>query len=820
MVDKIWPIDKLSIVFNNYILLGASAILFFIALQKGGWVSIKTLPLSSLPVTVRDSSGHSHTEDFSRKFGDVLSSMLMRELGATFKDTDGYSLSVVHGCKVEFLEFCSFLASSDKRTIRSLSELTPPLLNDFVEHLKRVSPSKQENGKTTHRWFRRWGTFRSRLAGIIAKEKFPYVQNQQTNATDGHTPYAMGMLIEALQAEIDRIRNKLHVENDGTVNLKWFAAAKRGRVLRLDQIDACTPGKTSALTNDQLDELEKAIFEPDGRSHKQLAKDIGMSGSWLYAVKRDWITKGRLNGRPKAKFNEDDIDLTIDDIIATFSFYLPDWPMVGGMRTVGISYRVYKSKCGVLHNVYKSKEEAESAAKEIGGEFAAVSRDGRIDYSVLNPAERIMVYSAMSKDAHTFIVKKLAELMPGGTNFLRDEYLPTSYDWTVVFLYWLTLTGWNVEAIRSINRLDVLRQIKNGGPNELLSKQHATFSVEIEQEDDDAPTITGEKRRSQPKGRPKLYTHVSDRGEQYGLFRVLQDYCMLTEPFVKYLDGDDVNRILFGFSMASQVSLSILTRSINVRSTKRKTSFPSKNLSYLHNIDVFLKKNKIYEDVDHVIRVMNTTPMQLRVTYFTTLRSMNVPITLLVFLAGHNSEDTHLIHYSSGKHGTKILKERSRKQLNVIADKAFTGSLTPYTQAKKQRSNSTIQIFTHRSHPFMFCTDPYAPTWPDFDEYLKAGADGVTKKACDYFEMCLLCDKCQVTEDTLPYLVRWLGDLHEWRRTKGGGNFPYFMYRRFQAIREVFDLCEADDLWAAKLRKAETIAESDEFDAPPIWRGI
>lgn len=808
-------------VYKTYHVSGCFINLIFNRLAGGHLVSIEPLPLSALPVTVRDSVGHLHTEDFSQKFGAALSSKLIRELGAVFKRTHGYSPAIVHGCKVEFREFCSFLAASpDKRTVRSLSDLDPPLLNEFIDHLKRVAPSKHENGKTTHRWYRRWGNFRSRMAGVIAKEKFPYVAKQQMVPTDGHTPYAMGMLLDALQREIDRIRNKLHVGDDGTVSLKWFAAAKRGRVLTLDQINSFAPGRTSILTSEQLDELEKAIFEPDGRSHNQLAQDMSLSVSRLYQVKQVWRSKGRLNGRPKAKFNEDNIDLTIDDIIATISFYLPDWPIVGGLGASGISYRVYKSKCGILHNVFKLEKEAYSAAKAIGGVLVAFSRDGSNDYSGLNPAERLMFYSTMRSDNSIFIVKKLTKLMPGGPNFLRDEYLPTSYDWTVVFLYWLVLTGWNVEAIRSTNRLDVLRQIKKSGPNELLSKQHATFSVEIEQVDDEAATITGEKRRSQPVGKPKLYTHVSDRGEPYGLFRVLEDYYKLTEPFVKHLEGDDVNRLLFGFSRAMQVDLSILTRSVYFSSNKKNTALPSSNLHYLHNIKTFLKNNQIFEDENSVVRVTNTSPRQLRTTYFTTLRSMNIPITTLAFLAGHNSLDTHLVHYSSGQHGTKILKERSRRLLTGLAEKAFAGELAPYTQAEQRRRNSTIQVFTHRSHPFIFCRDPYAPTWPNFDDYLETGSGGTTKKACDHFDMCLLCDKCQVTEDTLPYLVRWLSDLHEWRRTQGGGNFPYFMYRRYQAIREVFDLCEADDYWAAKLRNAETVAESDEFDAPPIWRGI
>lgn len=763
------------------------------------------IPRAALPVTVQDKHGSPLTEKFSQKFGEKLSNGLLKEFGAIFRDTDGNARAIVDGCDREICEFCSFLVNMpDGNPLASLSQFDLNLFNDYINHLKHKFPTKHTKGKTTHPWERKWGALRARLSSIIAKEKFPYVEKNNSNKTDGHTPFAMGLMLDNLRSEIDRFRGKLIFADDGTVTLKWFDLAKRGRVLTHEQLEAFFPGRTSILTSEQLDALERAIFEPDRRTNDQLAAEFGMTFSGLYALKHRWVAKGRLNGRPKPKFSSDDLDLTIEDIIATIAFYLPDWPATGWLRLSGTNYRVYRSEAGILHGVYQCRKEAVAVAKEIDGVVLTTHRDS-MGRSGLNPAETLFI---SNRHKNSILGEKIKKNLPGGISSLMEDYFPTTYDWTIIYLYWLILTGWNPEAIRSINRLDVMRQIKNGGPNELLSKEHATFTVEIEEnEEDGMAELTGEKERGQPQSRPKLYTHVSDRTEQYGLFRVLEDYCKLTDPFVKFLSGDDVNRVLFGFSMASQTTFSMLARHANLESGIIQ-----------HKLQEFFKRNSIYEDDDRTQRITNTTARQLRVTYFTTLRSLNVPITTLVFLAGHESVDTHLVHYSSGQHGTRILREKARKLLNVVADKAFSGTLTPYTQPDKKDGSKTVRAFTHRNNPFMLCANPYAPSWPDHEAYLEKRYG--KSAACDHFEMCLLCDQCQVTEDTLPFLVRWLSDLHEWRRAQGGGNFPFFMYRRHQAIREVFELCEADEYWRARLRDAEVLAGTDEFDAPPIWRSI
>jgi hypothetical protein len=643
------------------------------------------LPRAALPVTVQDMHGYPVTEKFSQKFGGKLSNALLKELGAVFKTSNGCSRPVVDGAEKAICEFCLFLTQiTAGKSLLSLNELSPILFKNYIDHLMRKFPTKHTNGKTTHPWWRKWGNLRARLANTIAKEMFPYIAKQSSNKTEGHTPYAMGMILEALRREIDRIRGKLYFANDGTVDLKWFVLAKRGRVLNRDQLKAFVPINTSSLTSEQIDLLGRAIFEPDWRSHNQLAKDFNLSASRLYVIKRWWRSRGRLKGRPKEKVT---CDLTIEDVIATLDYYLPDWPVTGSMHLKGTNYRVYRSSAGILQGVYKEEQEAIAVADEIGGVIVTTNR-GKIKINDgFNPAELLLIYFRQSEGKNgtsNALSQKLKKILPNGIRSLLAEYFPTTYDWTIILLYWLVMTGWNCEAIRSVNRLEVLRQICKGGSNELLSKEHVTFKVVIDDiNEDDVAELVGEKVRGQPEGRPKIYTHISDRCEPYGLFRVVEDYYRLTAPFIKYLAGEDVNRLLFGFSQANQTTFTILARHLHLElGTLRQ------------KLAEFFKRNIIFEDSDQTQRITQSTPRELRVTYFTALRSLNVPITMLAFLAGHESIDTHLVHYSSGQHGTRILREKSRKLLNVVADKAFFGTLTRYTQTPKKGRSRTVRAFT------------------------------------------------------------------------------------------------------------------------------
>lgn len=830
--------------------------------------------LPTTPAVATTSDGRKLTETFSTRHRNKLRHNLLREIAAAFMTADGLVFSSLKNADRELNVFCQFLVDIGRgKSLTSLKNLTTEVLYEYLEYLKRnYPPQHQADGKTTHPWYVKWKHFKARMAPLLGIEKFPWCPKPEPNVTDGHTPYAMGMFLDALRAEIDCIRAKLESSPSVAKTSRWQAAAGRGRILDLEWFDRMTPGSSSQFTEQQLDELENLIFEPQsGRktdvelaskynvqsatirtwrkylkrgeidkrsplaklthtdfekvktellapkapSYSDIANTFGITRAALASFKRRWTKAGRKNGRPKPKFSEDDIDLTLDDVIATINHYLPDWPMIGKLGSEDSQskmHRVYQTECGVLLGTFEKKREAEKFAKECGGVVVSgllPSSDNR-----RNPAEILFAYrrKGMRKQGTPiFLSRKLADLFPNGFDGLVDEYFPTTYDWTVVLLYWLCLTGWNLEAISSVSVFDLISQIKGPGPHDILSREHATFSVEIAEKeaDDIQPMITGEKKRGQAQDNPKYYTHVSDRKEEYGLFRVLEDYYTLTKPFRDYLERDEINCILFGVG-GSNSSITQLNRD----------QF-TKNRSFRLQISSFLKKNEIYDDEDHIRRIEKTGPMNLRVTYLNTLKSLGVPIGTLAFLAGHKSVDTTLVHYSSGQHSVAIKRGRCRELLNSLAHKAFSGKLVRYEQVRNSRKSKEVQVFSHRENDITICEDRFNPTWEGNEEYLQRTDRGKTRRACDYFEMCLLCKKSIVTEDTLPYLVRWRSDIREWRREYGGAGFPHFMQKQFNAIEEIFELCEAEGpYWQEKLREAEERAFEGDFCAPPIWRGI
>lgn len=832
------------------------------------------IPLPRLPAVATASNGRTFTETFSSRYKGKLRDNFLREIAAAFMTADDLVFTSLQASNRELNFFCQFLVDGGYgEDLLSLKDLTTEVLHKYLEYLKQKRPPKHHSdGKTTHPWHGKWKNFRARMMPLLCQEKFPWCDNPDPNVVDGHTPYAMGMMLDALRAEIDHIRAKLEMGPNGSMICRWRAAADRGQVLDLAWFDRMIPGSTSRFTEQQLNELETLIFEPQaGRKtdtelarkynvqrvairswrkqlekgeidkHSPLAKlaqeDLEMVKAELLApkapsykdianrfkmtvpafatLKSRWVKAGRKSGRPKPKFSEDDIDLTLDDVISTISHYLPNWPMIGNLGSSNSDrnrlHRVYQAECGILLDTFQTRREAEVRAKELGG--IVVSSFNPISDKRRNPAEILLAYrqEGQGLKPRTHLGRKLLGLLPNGFEGLVDEYLPTTYDWTVVLLYWLCLTGWNLEAIRSVSVFDLASQIKGQGSHNILSKAHAIFSVVIadEEADDIQPIIAGEKNRGQPQGQPKRYTHISDRNEKYGLFRVLKDFYTLTQPFRDYLEGEDINCILFGFGKANS-AITLLKRDL----------FEC-NGSFRPHITSFLRKNAIYEDEDHIQRIEKTGPMDLRATYITTLQRLGVPIGTMAFLAGHESVDTTLVHYGSGQHSVAIKRARCRKYLNSIARKAFSGKLMRYDQIQKAHGSKEILVFSHLENDIIACEDRYNPTWGGNEEYLPRTNAGKTQKACEYFRKCLLCEQSIVTEDSLPHLVRWRSELREWRGEKGAPAFAKFMQELYEAIEEIFELCEAEGpYWQEKLMEAMERAFEDDFFSPPIGGAI
>jgi len=790
--------------------------------------------------------------------------MVLRQLAGTFLYFEGKARNSVENGNRSLTQYCKFLANScSLNKLTTISDLTTEDLYEYLTYLKRTSPTYHKNGKTQNPWFEKWKFFGRILSQNLDISLFPYCQTPDKNKTDGHTPYAMGMFLDVLRREIDEMRKKIVTLPDGNKITRWQLAAEKGRILTIDWFKQMKPGRSSSYTKQQLDEFEGVILNDlrARESYREIARNYNVPELTVHAWRKKyelglWLDKPlqrnmssedfevlkkelgglpivadalsankiglatkayrnlrlswRKNGRPKERFNADEeIDITIEDIIATIHYYLPVWPLGGAICSKKRPHRVYQSANGIFLRSFERRSEALAFAKE--HDAVTVFDFNSLADSRANPGELVMQHlkTANGGSSASALSIKIGKLIPGGLRRLVQGYLPTSYEWGVVLLYWLCMSGWNLEAVRSIKYRDLLKQLKGDGPYDLLSKDHTMIVSQTKVEDDILPMVEGIKTRGQPEDKPKFYTHISDRTEKYGLFRVLEDYCELTALIRQHLDEGDKDYVFVGVSA---------THSTTVLSEQCY----AKTRSFERQFKIFLDKNPIYEDEKHIKRISITGSRRIRVTCFTTLKSLGIPITTLAFIGGHEVVETTLIHYSSGKNTIAINREQSRVLLNVIAAKAFQGTLKRYTQREQNQGKKTIQIFTHRNTDIMLCADRYNPTWADNEKFLPRQASGKTTAACEQFEQCLFCKQCVITKNTLPYLVRWFHDLREWRRKQGGGDFPNFMFRRYQAIQEIFELCENNDgdYWQQALRRAEDIAMGNSFCAPPLWRSL
>lgn len=772
------------------------------------------LPLASqLPATATTGAATDHkkshitiVERFSTRFANEIPHRVLRELGGVFSARNGTSRTAIDSTERAFVVFCEFLATRTPKA-ESILSLTINDLHEFVEYLqRRFPPALLAGGRMSNPWYGSYYiSWRTALSPFLPAEVWPHVGKPEYMPQDGHSPYAMKQMILALQGEIDRIRAKTG---------KWREAVATGCVKELEWFDSWTSGAQSSLSKGQIDAIVSYVDNPGGVKQVDFARQLGICHKLLHSH----IKSIKSGATPKAKINQDCFDLTIEDIVATIDKYLPDWPVVGGLadHTKGASYyRVYKTEHGVLVGVYQTRAEADAKAAEIGGVVVSDMTTAS-SLGLMNPAEQFIKRSRVKGTSQqtNIIIRRINELLPDGLSAeLHERFFPTSYDVGVVLLYWSCLTGWNHEAMLSVPAFQLKQMSAGNNALSPLSSDHVTFhSAGVNKQQNTraakvSPPLTGQKVRGQQRGRTSLFTHVSDMGEPYGLFRVLLDFYELGLPLRKYLDGVDVNAILVGSGRGGGI--------VGMGSGKVSPQL------YLRAWNKFFELHQIFEDEEHCVRIQRSTVAKIRSTYFSTMQELGVPITLQMFLGGHKSLDTTLLSYADDSVSRGICKRKARAQLDNLQDKAFKGQLKRYEQDVPDDKVGSVQVFTHLDRDILTCMDPYDPTWQDHELYVELNDNGDVKKACDHFHMCLFCKQCIITITTLPYLIRWQEDIRRWKKESGFGILPEYMYRRYQAVCEVLDECRATGgIWIDALNKATALALSENFSAPMLWRSI
>lgn len=784
-----------------------------------------TTPHDIVPITV--TSGPSTklkyaeialTESFSLKFKSKLPPSLIREIGKAFRSLNGKSFSTIQATDTALSLFCEFLVTLD-RPPGSLRELTSDVLYEYREFTIRTHPPKMRcDGTQSNPWyFSHFYRVRSLLSPVIGDKTFPYTPRPSGGHNEGHSPYAMQMMLLACREELDQIRRKFEYTVDGKMVSKWDLAVERGEAKDTSFFDLVLNCSTKrGLAYDQIDDFIKCVTASDRPSWKKVAKRFGLSpnGARDIAIK---LQNGELV-TPQLKV--EDVDLTLDDAIATIAKYLPDWPLDGKLRAKEnlkekTEYRVYSEPRGILQGSYLSCGAAEEEAAKIGG-VVVTELYGNCSFERMNPGEIILckVFGArkgrlLAKVADSF------NLSARGAYALVSDFFPTAYDWGVIYLYWCCLTGWNNETILSVPMLQLRRMER--GQNEIspLSEDHVIFKGEGTNKNnyEEILPISGEKTRSQPEDRPALFTHVSDKGDEYGLFQVLSEYFHFSRPLRKYLANDQQSCILFGVSQTAK----------NDRG-KYINAFGGKMFSRpdIITLPQFFKKHKIYEDPEHTLRISNTNASKIRSTYFSTLLDMDVPISTQQFLGRHKTMDTTMLSYLEDGVSVGILRRRARVNLEKLSSDAFAGQLKRYDQKEETEERSMdVLVFNHMGNNVFGCLNPWNPTWENHEMYLGVTEEGKLTKACEREDMCLFCKQCVIAKDSLRFLFRWKWDIHNWKKENGFLDFPETLLRRHQAIEEVFALCEAAGApWRKALVEEEAIAMDEDFCAPMGWRSI
>lgn len=205
--------------------------------------------------------------------------------------------------------------------------------------------------------------------------------------------------------------------------------------------------------------------------------------------------------------------------------------------------------------------------------------------------------------------------------------------------------------------------------------------------------------------------------------------------------------------------------------------------------------------------------MRIRTSYESMLEFKGIPLSMRRLLMGHENPDTSMTPYGSDQVSIDIRRDRLRKNLEQLEEKAFKGELLRYGQINKPKpSNKIIQLFTHLENPVFICKDRTKPTWKHSEQSLERGT-------CNSFEKCLFCEQCYVTVESLPFLIRWKRDIRSWLiEAPADRNIEIILY--LQAIEEILELCSNENqTWNKALIDAEMKEMNPDFIAPPFWIG-
>lgn len=725
-------------------------------------------PEITLPVSITTGgsgqakrNGVTKTESFSTEYRRLLPNKTLLELGRVYMNVDGMSPPIIKSTDDAICLLCKYMVRQKIALLSDIHSMELGRLRAFFQ--EETSP--KSTWKEMFRVLKKYSG-ETALGSLV----WPVTEwESDEGTTEGHSMYAYDAMGAALRKEIDRIRKKKG---------RLVEAMKKGKVLMREDLDF--------------------MF-------KQMGKKINLHNK------------------------SDGSRISREDVTRTVHHYLPGWPVYN--KSNREAWYVYEELCGIRLGRFDTRNEADVLAAKHGARAIVTKGSSR---KTMNPGELLL--DSISSPARYPAASVFRSLFDSHMEII-DTYYPTAYDWQCVFFYWVWLTGWNVETMASIapHTLGLDIDIAKHRPLEVFTEEH--FEIvgvaptrpnppkNQEKSNNAGAVITGHKTRSQPEDNPKECIYVSEKDNPYDLYLVLKDFYELTEPLRRYLMKDEKDCILLGVSRSSVHDK--YNRGLTIFGGILHGSAPDYNKNGLGK---FFEKNPIYEDEqeflgrdndnvdiiagDHAplpekhTRILTTTAMKMRTTWEAKQEANYVPLTQRQIQMGHTKAKTTMTSYGAERSSVGIRKRRLRRILKEIERNIFKGQLKRYEHStRKTRGNNVVQIFSHLQSDVFVCLNPSEPTWSGHKEYVDGN--------CTHFDECLFCEQCLITHDTLPVLVRWHRDIKQMVKLVGPLDLADKVFRKRQAIEEVFDLCrKSGGGWRTALEKAAEIEMDPEFTAP------
>ena len=325
---------------------------------------------------------------------------------------------------------------------------------------------------------------------------------------------------------------------------------------------------------------------------------------------------------------------------------------------------------------------------------------------------------------------------------LFGMYYPTAMDQAAIALFIELQTGWNKEAVMSIDGKSFIHPLAG-----------AFDSSQV--------LVVSEKQRSQSHGKPyltpKTFQASSSKVDKYSVYNLINLANGLSSPLAGLKIECTSEWVLRGFNplflCMRPLSVMTVTRTVSGDVPGRVFSAANKT-GWLLGIVEFFKRHEINEAG---VRMKSARDFsgRLRPTWIRFVRDQrNRPLSLVALQQGHASIETTDVHYDSSGPAMQARRERLREELfeivNLLRQRKFRGLIAKRKTAPVDDGRFRIFVVPGHERALWTCMDPTKPDWPGSQE------QAMVNSRCSELPQCLFCSQVCITEDSLPFLMKRL----------------------------------------------------------------